>query len=111
MAATHVTGVLLNTSEFHLPSSSLHPPLPFNLQHLLVCCLLDTQLSCQYLLCNSSTLSWSAEQDLVHLDVLVHLMSSRCLYVTAGLHACRRTKKWEAHLWDDRHQVYLGELP
>ena len=22
---------------------------------------------------------------------------------------CRRTKKWEAHLWDDRRQVYLGD--
>ena len=21
---------------------------------------------------------------------------------------CRRTKRWEAHIWDDKKQVYLG---
>ena len=22
--------------------------------------------------------------------------------------SCRRTKRWEAHIWDDKKQVYLG---
>ncbi|KAL0053246.1 hypothetical protein WJX82_003131 [Trebouxia sp. C0006] len=28
--------------------------------------------------------------------------------VHRGVTQHRRTKKWEAHIWDDRHQVYLG---
>ena len=28
--------------------------------------------------------------------------------ITVTLIQCRRTKRWEAHIWDDKKQVYLG---
>lgn len=47
----------------------------------------------------------AADDRALKLAIVLHFLH----VIDCQLAVCRRTKKWEAHLWDERHQVYLGD--